>query len=140
MWLPSSSGMACNFVARYDIGFMSKSAEPVRLVRPEKKRRRIPVAVILALSFGTLVFLAVGGVLALSVGANFRNTFDLLGAQSTLLVDAMEDCCGLKWATPKTRSTVSPGSMRRTSFRSTTRRCRQGSQALFRPRRQSTRC
>ncbi len=45
----------------------------------------------MALSFGTLVFLSVGGVLALSVGANVRNTFDLLGAQSTLLVDAMED-------------------------------------------------
>ncbi len=70
---------------------MSTSAQPVRLVRPEKKRRRIPIAVIMALSFGTLVFLSVGGVLALSVGANFRNTFDLLGAQSTLLVDAMED-------------------------------------------------
>ncbi|TIM54364.1 MAG: HAMP domain-containing protein [Mesorhizobium sp.] len=45
----------------------------------------------MALSFGSLVFLSVGGVLALSVGANFRNTFDLLGAQSTLLIDAMED-------------------------------------------------
>jgi adenylate cyclase len=70
---------------------MSTPAQPVRLVRPEKKRRRIPIAVIMALSFGTLVFLSVGGVLALSVGANFRNTFDLLGAQSTLLIDAMED-------------------------------------------------
>jgi adenylate cyclase len=70
---------------------MSTSAQPTRLVRSEKKRRRIPVAVIMALSFGTLVFLSVGGVLALSVGANFRNTFDLLGAQSTLLIDAMED-------------------------------------------------
>lgn len=70
---------------------MSKSAQPVRLVRPERKRRRIPVALIMALSFGTLVFLSVGGVLALSVGANVRNTFDLLGSQSTLLVDAMED-------------------------------------------------
>ena len=70
---------------------MSTSAQPVRLVRAEKKRRRIPVALIMALSFGTLVFLSVGGVLALSVGANVRNTFDLLGSQSTLLVDAMED-------------------------------------------------
>ncbi|MDX8500722.1 adenylate/guanylate cyclase domain-containing protein [Mesorhizobium sp. VK4C] len=70
---------------------MSTPAQSVRLVRPEKKRRRIPIAVIMALSFGTLVFLSVGGVLALSVGANFRNTFDLLGAQSTLLIDAMED-------------------------------------------------
>ncbi|MGO4834068.1 adenylate/guanylate cyclase domain-containing protein, partial [Rhizobiaceae sp. 2RAB30] len=73
------------------LGCMNTSAQPVRLVRPEKRRRRIPVAVIMALSFGTLVFLSVGGVLALSVGANVRNTFDLLGAQSTLLVDAMED-------------------------------------------------
>lgn len=70
---------------------MNTPAQPVRLVRPEKKRRRIPVAVIMALSFGTLVFLSVGGVLALSVGANVRNTFDLLGSQSTLLIDAMED-------------------------------------------------
>jgi adenylate cyclase len=70
---------------------MERSAEPVRLVRPQAKRRRIPVSVLMALSFGTLVFLSVGGVLALSVGANFRNTVDLLGAQSTLLVDAMED-------------------------------------------------
>lgn len=45
----------------------------------------------MALCFGTLVLLSVGGVLALSVGANFRNTVDLLGAQSTLLIDAMED-------------------------------------------------
>lgn len=71
---------------------MSTPAQPVRLVRPKKKkRRRIPVSVLMALSFGTLVFLSVGGVLALSVGANVRNTFDLLGAQSTLLIDAMED-------------------------------------------------
>ena len=45
----------------------------------------------LAFSFGTLVFLSIGGVLALTVGANIRNTLDLLGAQAALLVDAMED-------------------------------------------------
>jgi adenylate cyclase len=45
----------------------------------------------MALSFGALVFLSIGGVLALAVGANYRNTLDLLGAQSSLLVDAMED-------------------------------------------------
>lgn len=45
----------------------------------------------MALSFGALVFLSVGGVLALTVGANYRNTFDLLGARSTLLISAMED-------------------------------------------------
>ena len=70
---------------------MNSSAEPTRLVRPAEKRRRISVAAILALSFGTLVFLSVGGVLALSVSANYRNTIDLLGAQSNLLVDGMED-------------------------------------------------
>ncbi|MEP9386901.1 adenylate/guanylate cyclase domain-containing protein [Mesorhizobium sp. KR9-304] len=70
---------------------MDSSNEPLRFVRPAEKRRRIPVAVIMALSFGALVFLSIGGVLALTVGANVRNTLDLLGAQSTLLVDAMED-------------------------------------------------
>ncbi|WP_442580180.1 adenylate/guanylate cyclase domain-containing protein [Mesorhizobium sp. ASY16-5R] len=70
---------------------MSTSTQPVRLQRPADRRRRIPVSVIMALSFGTLILLSVGGVLALTVGANLRNTFDLLGAQSTLLVDAMED-------------------------------------------------
>jgi adenylate cyclase len=70
---------------------MDPSNEPVRLTRPVEKRRRVPISAIMALSFGTLVFLSIGGVLALTVGANLRNTFDLLGAQSTLLVDAMED-------------------------------------------------
>ncbi|WP_246251845.1 adenylate/guanylate cyclase domain-containing protein [Allomesorhizobium camelthorni] len=70
---------------------MDSSNEPVRLVRPAKKWRRMPVAAIMAISFGTLVFLSIGGVLTLTVGANIRNTLDLLGAQSTLLVDAMED-------------------------------------------------
>ena len=70
---------------------MDLPAQPVRFVRPVEKRRRIPVALILAFSFGTLVFLSVGGVLALSVRRQYRNTFDLLGAQSNLLVDAMED-------------------------------------------------
>ncbi|MEW9835545.1 adenylate/guanylate cyclase domain-containing protein [Mesorhizobium marinum] len=67
------------------------SNEPVRFVRPADRRRRIPVAVIIAVSFATLVLLSVGGVLALTVGANVRNTLDLLGGQTTLLVDAMED-------------------------------------------------
>jgi len=70
---------------------MDSSREPVRLTRPAEKRRRMPVAALMAISFGTLVLLSVGGVLALTVAANLRNTLDLLGAQSTLLVDAMED-------------------------------------------------
>lgn len=89
--LQRNDGWACNSLVLYDIECMSTSAQPVRLVRPQKRWRRIPVAALMALSFGTLVFLSVGGVLALSVGANVRNTFDLLGAQSTLLTDAMED-------------------------------------------------
>ena len=82
---------ACNSLASHDIDDMDSSTEPVRFIRPAEKRRRVPVAVIMALTFGTLVLLSVGGVLALTVGANVRNTLDLLGAQSTLLVDAMED-------------------------------------------------
>lgn len=70
---------------------MEQATEPVRLVRPTERRRRIPVAAIMALSFGTLVLLSVGGVLALTVGANYRNTYDLLGSRAALLVDAMED-------------------------------------------------
>ncbi|MBL8581869.1 MAG: adenylate/guanylate cyclase domain-containing protein [Rhizobiaceae bacterium] len=70
---------------------MVTSTEPVRLAPSPVPRRRIPVAVILALSFGSLVFLSVGGVLALSVGMNYRNTVDLLSSQSNLLVDAMEE-------------------------------------------------
>ncbi len=70
---------------------MSTSKEPTHQTRPAAKWRRMPIAAVMALSFGALVFVSVGGVLALSVGANVRNTLDLLGAQSTLLVDAMED-------------------------------------------------
>jgi adenylate cyclase len=55
------------------------------------RRPRISTAALLALSFGTLVLLSVGGVLALTVGANYRNTFDLLGARSVLLIEAIED-------------------------------------------------
>lgn len=70
---------------------MAMSTDPVRLGPAPETRRRIPVAVILALSFGTLVFLSVGGVLALTVGVNYRNTVDLLSSQSNLLVNAMEE-------------------------------------------------
>src|SRR5262245_5615981 len=56
-----------------------------------RARRRISVATILALSFGALVLVSVGSVLALTVGANYRNTFDLVGKRANLLVGAMED-------------------------------------------------
>jgi len=77
---------------------MDSTTQPVRLTRPADKRRRIPVAAILALSFGGLVLLSVGSVLALTVAANVRNTFDLLGARAALLVDAMEDALSAEMA------------------------------------------
>lgn len=49
------------------------------------------VATILALSFAALVLVSVGSVLTLTVGANYRNTFDLIGKRATLLIDAMDD-------------------------------------------------
>jgi len=73
---------------------METSVEPARLPRPQQRKRRIPIAVVMALSIGMLVLVSVGGVLALAVGANLRNTVDLLGAQSALLIDAMEDSLG----------------------------------------------
>mgnify|MGYP002775634141 CR=1 FL=1 len=53
--------------------------------------RRVSVATILALSFGALVLASVGGVMALTVSANYRNTLDLLGKSADLLVDGMDD-------------------------------------------------
>jgi adenylate cyclase len=70
---------------------MSPTAEPVPLIHRAGGVRRYPVSLIMALSFGTLVFLSVGGVLALSVTANYRNTLELLRSQANLLIDAMED-------------------------------------------------
>jgi adenylate cyclase len=45
---------------------------------------------ILAAAFGTLVFVSVATVLAISVGANFRNTFSLLNQQAITLLNGME--------------------------------------------------
>lgn len=84
-------GWACKSGGLDDIECMSTSEPSTNAARRSTDRRRIPIAALMALSFGALVFVSVGGVLALSVGANVRNTLDLLGAQSTLLVDAMED-------------------------------------------------
>jgi len=61
------------------------------LRKPGDRRRRVSVATILAMSFGALVLASVGGVLALTVGANFQNTFDLLAKNGNLLIDAMDD-------------------------------------------------
>ncbi len=84
-------GWACKSGGLDDIECMNTSEPSTNAARRSTGWRRIPIAALMALSFGALVFVSVGGVLALSVGANVRNTLDLLGAQSTLLVDAMED-------------------------------------------------
>jgi len=70
---------------------MDQQSKIVPLRRPDAGRRRISVATILALSFGALVLVSMGGVLALTVGANYQNTFDLIGKSANLLVDAMDD-------------------------------------------------
>ena len=70
---------------------MDQTGNVVPLQPRGRARRRISVATILALTFGALVLVSVGSVLALTVGANYRNTFDLVGQQATLLIGAMED-------------------------------------------------
>ena len=54
-----------------------ESNNVVTLRKSGNGRRRFSVATMLALSFGALVLASVGSVLALTVGANYRNTFDL---------------------------------------------------------------
>jgi len=70
---------------------MEPATEPVRLGRRAAGKRRISVSTIMAGGFGALVALAVASVLALTLAANYRNTVDLLGTRSALLVNAMED-------------------------------------------------
>jgi adenylate cyclase len=70
-------------------GMETTNVVPLR--RTEASLRRISVATILALSFGALVLVSVGGVLALTVSANYANTFDLLGKSANLLIGAMDD-------------------------------------------------
>ena len=70
---------------------MEESGKVVALRRTDAGRRRISVATILALSFGALVLVSVGSVLALTVTANYRNTFDLVGQRANLLIGAMDD-------------------------------------------------
>lgn len=99
---------------------MTTPAEPPQFSPAARKRRRVSVALILALSFGLLVFLSVGSVLALTVGANYRNTLDLLGARSILLVDAMEDSLRAHLGRARTRSRASRNSTPAGPSRSTT--------------------
>lgn len=54
------------------------------------KPRRIPLAALLAATFGGLVAASVGLVLYLSVSANFSNTFSLLNRRTIELVAALE--------------------------------------------------
>ena len=70
---------------------VEKPSKVVPFRRAETKRRRISVATILALSFGALVLVSVGSVLALTVTANYRNTFDLVGQRANLLIGAMDE-------------------------------------------------
>ncbi|MDA4847081.1 adenylate/guanylate cyclase domain-containing protein [Hoeflea poritis] len=56
----------------------------------EKKRRTVSLRLLLIFGFGGLVALSVGGVLALSVYANFANTHSLLNRQADLTIEAME--------------------------------------------------
>ena len=55
-----------------------------------KKRRTVSLRLLMIVGFGGLVALSVGGVLAMSVYANFSNTHSLLNRQADLMIDAME--------------------------------------------------
>ena len=68
-----------------DIVAMDQPTNVVALRASERPRRRMSVATILALSFAALVLVSVGSVLTLTVGANYRNTFDLIGKRETIL-------------------------------------------------------
>ncbi len=61
-------------------------------MQPEstKAKRTISLRWMMMLGFGGLVALSIGGVLAMSVTANFRNTFSLLNEQTQLLIAGME--------------------------------------------------
>ncbi|MBN9669715.1 adenylate/guanylate cyclase domain-containing protein [Roseibium aggregatum] len=62
------------------------------MARAKRKDRRIklPLTTVVGLSFGAFVALAIGLVLALSVTANFRNTFSLLNDKTILSTQALE--------------------------------------------------
>ncbi|WP_419908759.1 adenylate/guanylate cyclase domain-containing protein [Hoeflea sp.] len=56
----------------------------------ERKRRTVSLRILMIVGFGGLVALSVGGVLAMSVYANFANTHSLLDRQANLMIDGME--------------------------------------------------
>lgn len=55
-----------------------------------KPRRTISLRLLMIVGFGGLVALSVGGVLAMSVYANYSNTLSLLNRQAIQLIDGME--------------------------------------------------
>jgi len=58
--------------------------------RQKKRRVKLSLATAVGLSFGAFVALAIGLVLALSITANFRNTFSLLNDKTILSTQALE--------------------------------------------------
>jgi len=56
-----------------------------------KPRRTISLRLLMIVGFGGLVALSVGGVLAMSVYANYSNTLSLLNRQAIQLIDGMEE-------------------------------------------------
>lgn len=82
------------------IGSLLNSAHPsyrnkklaLRPVEPEaaKTKRTISLRWLMILGFGGMVALSVGGVLTMSVMANFQNTFSLLNEQTLFKIASME--------------------------------------------------
>ena len=64
--------------------------QPVDNPPPRKRRFTISLRFLMLVGFGGLVALSVGGVLAMSVYANFVNTLTLLNHQAIQLIDGME--------------------------------------------------
>lgn len=56
-----------------------------------KPRRTISLRLLMIVGFGGLVAVSVGGVLAMSVYANYSNTLSLLNRQAIQLIDGMEE-------------------------------------------------
>ncbi len=63
---------------------------PADSTPPRGRKRTISLRLLMLLGFGGLVALSVGGVLAMSVYANFVNTLTLLNQQAIQLIDGME--------------------------------------------------
>ncbi len=64
--------------------------KPVDTSTTPRPRRTISLRLLMVVGFGGLVALSVGGVLAMSVYANYSNTLSLLNRQAIQLIDGME--------------------------------------------------